>query len=392
MHLPKVKTGLEVLLSGYSPALASQHLGLIQHPASVTSNLTLAADALIRAGFKIERLFSPQHGARGEKQDNMVESPHDTDTYLKIPVYSLYSETRKPTSAMLEGLDALLFDLQDVGTRVYTYIWTMELAMEACAQSSVKFIVLDRPNPIGLTKREGPLLREGFESFVGLQPLPLRHGLTCGEIARWLQTERGINCQLEVIPCKGLQRKMLWQDTGLPYVMPSPNLPASDSCGVYPGMVLLEGTNISEGRGTTRPFEIFGAPWLDGRKLVNKLREKQLQGAFFRECFFEPTFGKFRGQLCTGAQIHVTDRLAYETVGTAVEILSAIRRQQPDKFAWRNPPYEYEEKLAPIDILWGSDNLRIGLENGMSATEILAGTQEELKNFVPRLKPYLLYD
>jgi uncharacterized protein YbbC (DUF1343 family) len=386
-----VKSGLESLLAEKPAGIKTKRSGLILHPASVTSDLTRAAEALINAGFNIERLFGPQHGALGEKQDNMIESGFFKDAHLGLPVYSLYGDVRKPTPEMLEGIEQLIFDLQDVGVRVYTFVWTMALAMEACAECGVKFIVLDRPNPVGGEKREGPLLRKGFESFVGLHPVPLRHGFTTGELANWLNEERGIHCDLTVIPCEGLSRKMLWQDTGLPFIMPSPNLPTIDSCIVYPGMVLFEGTNLSEGRGTTRPFEIFGAPWLDNIKLIEKLKSAQLPGVVFRPLSFEPTFQKYKGQLCFGAQIHVSDPFAFAAVRTAVEILTAVKELNPDDFMWRTPPYEYEEKLFPIDILWGSDSLRTAVDQGRHTPEILAGTEKELRDFSANVTPYLLY-
>lgn len=392
MNLPIVKTGLQCLLGDRAGDFKSKRSGLILHPASLTADFKLAADALCAAGFKLDRLFGPQHGARGEKQDNMKESDNYRDADLGLTVHSLYGAVRKPTAEMLAGLDVLFFDLQDVGVRVYTFIWTMVLAMEACAAAGVKFVVLDRPNPLGGIKREGPLLKKGYESFVGLHPIPLRHGLTCGELAQWLNMERNIHCELEIIPCQGLHRRMTWMDTGLAYIMPSPNLPTPDSCAVYPGMVLLEGTNISEGRGTTRPFEIFGAPWLDGHLLVSRLSSLNLPGVIFRPTFFEPTFGKYAGKLCGGAQIHVTDHLTFESVRGAIEILVAVRERAPDEFNWLSAPYEYEERLLPIDILWGSDKLRKGLENGLHADEILAGTETELQNFAARLNPYLLYE
>ena len=261
-HL-RAMSGLDVLVAGNGPDLRGERLGLILHPASVTSDLRFSADALLTAGLDLEVLFGPQHGARGEKQDNMIESDHYTDPVTGLRVHSLYSEVRKPTPEMLDGLDAVLFDLQDVGVRVYTFVWTMALAMQACAEAGVRFIVLDRPNPIGGLVREGPVLREGYESFVGLYPIPLRHGLTAGELARWLVRVQSIDVDLTVVPCSGWRRWMSWDDTGLPWVLPSPNLPTPTSCDVYPGMVLFEGTLLSEGRGTTRPFEFFGAPWLD---------------------------------------------------------------------------------------------------------------------------------
>lgn len=400
MTRPRTTPGVDVFLRGGGASdsvraavagLRHARLGLVAHPASVTSGLAFSADAIRAAGYDLRALFGPQHGARGEKQDNMIESDHYTDPVTGLPVHSLYGEVRKPTPAMLDSLDTILFDLQDVGVRVYTFIWTMALAMEACAEAGVRFVVLDRPNPIGGVKREGPVLRPGYESFIGLHPVPLRHGLTCGEMARWLNGERGIGCDLTVIPCEGWRRDMSRADTGLPWVMPSPNLPTPDSCVVYPGMVLLEGTNMSEGRGTTCPFELFGAPWLDPAALVARLDRARLPGIVFRPCHFEPTFQKHAGALCGGAQLHVTDPDAFEPVRTAVEILVAVRELSPHDFAWRQPPYEYEETLAPIDILWGGAGLREGVDTGATTHEILAGVDDELDAFGESVEPYLLY-
>ena len=372
--------------------LRDASLGLILHPASVTSTLALSAEALLTEGFRLRTLFGPQHGARGDKQDNMIESEHSMDPVTGLPVHSLYSEVRQPTPEMLEGLDAVLFDLQDVGVRVYTFMWTMALAMEACAGAGARFVVLDRPNPVGGVVREGPVLRPGFESFVGLHPVPLRHGLTCGEMARWLNAERGIACDLEVIPCDEWRRDMRWSDTGLPWVLPSPNLPTPESCDVYPGMVLLEGTNLSEGRGTTRPFELFGAPWLDPHALRDALLPRLGGGVAIRPCHFEPTFQKHAGRTCGGAQLHVTDATVFRPVETAVAILAAVREMAGDAFGWREPPYEYEERLMPIDILWGHEGLRTGIDAGQEPGKILEGVEEELEAFSRSVEPYLLYE
>ena len=391
-HDVPVRTGLSRLGAGECDHLRGLSLGLVQHPASVTEALISAADVVQAAGLRLSALFGPQHGAQGEKQDNMVESAHATDARTGLPVHSLYSEVRKPTAEMLSGLDVLLFDLQDVGVRVYTFVWTMVLAMEACAKAGVRFIVLDRPNPIGGVLTEGPVLRKGYASFVGLHPIPLRHAHTVGELARCLNDEARIGCDLEVIGCRGWRRAMTWEDTGLPYVLPSPNLPTPDSCAVYPGMVLLEGTNLSEGRGTTRPFEIFGAPYLDARSVAGALDDVGLPGVRFRPCTFEPTFHKHAGRACGGAQLHVTDRTAYRPVRTAVSALRVVARLAPNDFSWRAPPYEYEEHKLPIDILWGHDGLRAGIEAGADPEEILAGTREECAAFERRATPYRLYE
>lgn len=388
---PNVRTGLDRLLDGAADHLRDAPAGLICHPASVTPTLAHATDALLDAGFRLRTLFGPQHGAHGNKQDNMIESDHGVDSASGLPVHSLYSEVRKPTSDMLDGLEVVFFDLQDVGVRVYTFVWTMALAMEACAEAGVRFVVLDRPNPVGGVIREGPVLKPGFESFVGLHPVPLRHGLTCGELARWLVDRGGIEVDLEVVAMDGWRRDMAWPETGLPWVLPSPNLPTPDSCSVYPGMVLMEGTMLSEGRGTTRPFELVGAPYLDGRALANRLDDFDLEGVRFRPCVFEPTFQKHAGAPCGGVQLHVTDAEAFRPVTTALAVLKAARELAPGDFAWREPPYEYEETLMPIDILWGHEGLREGLDRGASISALLRGVDDELAAFANGVAPSLLY-
>lgn len=386
-----VQPGVEVLLAGARPELRKAALGLITHPASVTADLTPSADALIAAGFDLRALFGPQHGFRGEKQDNMVESASFHDPRLGVPVYSLYGAVRRPTSEMLAGLDALLFDLQDVGVRVYTFIWTMTLAMEACRDAGIEFMVLDRPNPINGVSREGPMLQAGFESFVGLHPLPLRHALTAGEVARLVNDAYAVGCTLDVVPCDGWRREHWFDATGLPFVLPSPNLPTLDSCTVYPGMVLLEGTNLSEGRGTTRPFELFGAPFLEPYALVERLAGFDLPGVAFRPAYFEPAFQKHAGELCGGAQLHVTDREVFRPVETAVTILHAARALAPEEFAWRAPPYEYEQHKMPIDILWGGEGLRQAIDSGVAPARIVQEADGDLAGFDETVRPHLLY-
>jgi uncharacterized protein YbbC (DUF1343 family) len=385
-----VHTGITELLSRARPELKSARLGLLAHPSSVTPDLTASVDALRAEEFEIAALFGPQHGFFGDKQDNMIESQSFFDPRLGIPVYSLYGDVRQPTHQMLDGLDALLFDLQDVGVRVYTFVWTMTLAMAACRDAGVKFVVLDRPNPITGAAREGPVLEPGFESFVGLYPLPLRHGLTAGEIARLANEAFGIGCDLDVVPCEGWNRAEWYDETELPFVIPSPNLPTLDTCIVYPGMVLLEGTNLSEGRGTTRPFEMFGAPFLDAHGLVAALREFELPGVAFRPCGFEPTFQKHAELLCGGAQLHVIDRDAFKPVQTAVAILYSAR-QLAREFDWRPPPYEYETEKMPIDILWGNDKLRSAIDAGVEPDVIMRDANEGIAGFEELITPYLLY-
>ena len=390
-RLVQVTSGLERLLAGAGSHLKPLSLGLIIHPASVTREFQLSVDTLLQEGFSIKALFGPQHGARGEKQDNMIESGHYADPYTGLPVHSLYSNVRKPTPEMLSGLDAIVFDLQDVGVRVYTFIWTMLLAMEACAEIGIRFIVLDRPNPIGGIQREGAVLRKDFESFVGLHPIPLRHGLTCGELATWMNETRGIGCDLEIIECRGWRRSMGWSDTGLPWVAPSPNLPTPVSCLVYPGMVLLEGTNLSEGRGTTKPFEYFGAPYLNIERLLDLLGQEHLDGVMIRPCHFEPTFQKYAGTMCAGGQLHVTDPATFQPVRTAVSILRAVRELAPREFSWSKPPYEYEENLMPIDLIWGHNGLRHRIDDGATVDEVLEGVQEDLDTFKEDIRDFLIY-
>jgi uncharacterized protein YbbC (DUF1343 family) len=387
-----VRCGLDALLGERAGDFAGRRLGLVAHPASVTSGLVHAVDAFVaHEGLNLVSVFGPQHGARGEKQDNMIESESYSDPRTGLPVHSLYGEVRKPTPEMLEGLDDLVFDLQDVGVRIYTFAWTMTLAMEACRDAGVRFVVLDRPNPVGGLQREGPSLREGFESFVGLHPIPLRHGLSLGELAQLANTEFGIGCELEVIPCEGWSRRDWFDDTGLPWVFPSPNLPTLDSCVPYPGTVLLEGTNLSEGRGTTRPFELLGAPFLDADALVERMTDFDLAGVRLRPCWFEPTFQKHAGALCGGLQVHVEDREAFRPVLFAVALFRAAMDLAPQAFAWREPPYEYEETHPPIDILWGSADLRARLAAGQGPHEILAASGAEVAAFSERVAPYLLY-
>lgn len=392
----RVRTGLARVLEDPPPALRGARVGLLAHPASVTSDLRHAADVVAASeAWTLGALFGPQHGIRGEKQDNMVESESFVDPRLDLPVHSLYGEVREPTQEMLRGLDVLLIDLQDVGVRVYTFVWTLCLAMKACREAGVAVVVLDRPNPIGGHLREGPMLREGFESFVGLHRVPLRHGLTIGELARLANAEFGIGCELEVVACEGWRRSLWHDETGLPWVLPSPNLPTLDSCIPYPGTVLLEGTSMSEGRGTTRPFELIGAPGLDPEAFVAAMESRRIAGCVLRPAWFEPTFQKHAGRLCGGVQLHVVDRERFRPVRTTVAALAAAREvggTGPDGLAWKPPPYEYEEDLPPIDILWGSPALRLGIDEGLAVEEILSEEAEELRAFERLACPHLLYE
>ncbi len=356
----KVTLGLEALLED-PPAIVreSRAFGLLCNQASVDWQFKHAADLIhARVPGKLRTLFSPQHGLWSAQQDNMIETGHTTHPRLGIRVESLYSETRRPTQQMLEGLDLLLIDLQDVGTRVYTWIWTVVHCLEACAQKGIPVLVLDRPNPIGGTVAEGPLLDRAFSSFVGMAPIPMRHGLTLGELARCCNDLLGIGCDVRIHSMRGWTRTMLWPDTGRAWLPPSPNLPRFEGVLVYPGQVLLEGTNLSEGRGTTTPFEQFGAPWLDPWQLLPLVWPRSLAGVTVRPVEFEPTFHKFHAQACRGLWLHPTDAATFRPLRTTLALLRGVKELWPSESQWRKPPYEYENDLMPIDILCGNSATR----------------------------------
>lgn len=367
--------------------------GLLIHPASVNRKLIHTKDILLKSKkIRITALFGPQHGIFGDTQDNMIEWEGFVDKETGIPVYSLYGKTRKPTNGMLKNLDIFIVDLQDVGTRYYTFIWTMALCMEACKEKGIPLVVLDRVNPIGGHLTEGPVLKPEFSSFVGLHPLPVRHGMTIGELALYFKDKFYSDLDLTVIPLKGWKRNQWFDETGLPWVMPSPNMPTLDTATVYPGMCLLEGTILSEGRGTTRPFEIFGAPFIEPEKLVRRLKDFKLNGVCFRPLYFTPTFNKFSGELCGGAQIHVIDREKFKPFNTAVAILLAIRNLYPKIKLWRQPPYEYEFEKLPIDILSGSDRLRNDIEKEVPLKDMKDWWEKESLAFEKVRNRYLLYE
>ena len=387
-----VRAGLERLLGEDRALLAGSRVALVSNPASIDGRLRHAADLLAaHPEINLVALFGPQHGFRSDLQDNMIETPHGVDGRRQVPIYSLYSETREPTAEMLRDVDVLVIDLQDVGTRVYTYIYTMANCMRAAARHGVRVVVCDRPNPVGGVAVEGPTLRPEYASFVGQYPIPLRHGLTIGEIARLFNQEFSIGAALDIVQLDGWRREMYFDETGLPWVIPSPNLPTLDSVIVYPGAVLFEGTMLSEGRGTTRPFELIGAPWIDGEALAAAMNSRGLPGVHFRPVFFEPTFQKHARQTCGGCQLHVLDREAFAPVRVAVELIDEFRRQDPSSYAWRQPPYEYEHDKWPIDILYGSDGLRTALDGGEGAAALVASWRAEEEAFRRMRERYLLY-
>jgi uncharacterized protein YbbC (DUF1343 family) len=390
--MARVFSGLEVFLNDPPSWAAGARLGLLSHPAGVGPDLTGARDLIARHfPGQLTVLFSPQHGFLGEKQDNMVSSADFLDPVLGLPVVSLYGPRLAPPSQSLAQVDVILADLQDVGTRVYTFAATLAKVMQAAAKAGVKVAVLDRPNPISGAAVEGNLLKPEWASFVGPYPLPMRHGFTLGELARYYNATQNLGCDLEVIPARGWRRGDYFDAIGLPWVMPSPNLPTLDSAIVYPGQVLLEGTNLSEGRGTTRPFELFGAPYLSPRRLLARLQDYELPGVIFREAAFEPTFHKWAGDACQGFQLHVTDRRAFKPYLTTLTLLSVIRELYPREFAWRLPPYEYETERLPIDLLTGDPAIRQGLEKGVPVSELEASWQGELTGFIEVGREFLLY-
>jgi uncharacterized protein YbbC (DUF1343 family) len=389
-----VRLGLERLLDGshHPTQLRGQRVGLVSNPASVDGELRHAVDRVVaHPGARLTAIFGPQHGFRSDVQENMIESGHATDDIRRVPVYSLYSETREPTADMLRDVDLLVIDLQDVGTRIYTFIYTMANCLVAARRHGVKAIVCDRPNPIGGAAAEGPMLVRGFESFVGQYPIPMRHGMTIGELARLFNDEFGIGADLEVVPMEGWRREMYHEDTHLPWVMPSPNIPTNDTAVVYPGTVLFEGSNVSEGRGTTRPFELVGAPWVMAERFADAMNRLDLPGARFRPALFEPTFHKHAKVGCGGCQIHVLDRAIFRPAETGVALLAAFRAADPSQFAWRPPPYEYEHEKLPIDILAGSSDLRTQIEAGTPAREIARSWEPSVAEFGRVRKQYLAY-
>ena len=386
MTIREVQTGLD-RLPEMGELLRGLRVGLIANPSSVDSSFRHAREVVAGLpGVTLAALFAPEHGFDAVEQD-LIEIAGGGGA---IPLHSLYGPTRRPTEEMLDGLDALVFDVQDIGSRYYTYIWTMAHAMEAAAKHGKRIIVLDRPNPIGGAV-EGNLIRDDHRSFVGLYSLPNRHGMTAGEIAGLLNRRHGIGADLVIVGCRGWSREAWLDETGLPFIPPSPNMPTLDTAAVYPGACLIEGTNLSEGRGTTRPFELCGAPWVDGVRLARALAEESLPGVHCRPVRFRPTFHKFANEECGGVMQHITDRGSYLPWRTGIAILNHLRRLWPVEFAWRQPPYEYELERLPIDILGGSPDIRAGIEAGRTTAEIADAGEAEGAGFAPVRESFLLY-
>src|SRR5262245_22456362 len=389
-----VQLGLERCLENPPAALRNSRFGLLMNQASVDRSFHYACDLLAtRVPGQLAAIFSPQHGLWCEEQANMIESPHARYEPLDLPVYSLYSETRQPTAEMLRGLECLVIDLQDVGTRVYTFAWTIQNCLVACAAARIPVVIFDRPNPLGGLVAEGPLLEAEYRSFVGGATIPLRHGLTLGELARLVNAEQHIGATLEVVQMSGWRRDMHFGETGRAWLSPSPNMPRVTSALLYPGQVLLEGTNLSEGRGTTLPFEVVGATFIDPAALARELSARELPGLAIRPIRFVPTFDKWRGQRCGGLTFHIVDPAAVRSVTATLQILATVRKLYSTEFAWLPPPYEYEREKLPIDILFGSSRLRETLLSESAASD---ATIKELAHLDEpawwrRVRPFLLY-
>ena len=387
-----ITLGLEALLSDPTRLLGGARVGLICNPSTVDHRFRHAADLFHQhPDINLTALFGPQHGIRGETQDNMIEWESFRDARTGVMAWSLYGQVRKPTEEMLGEVDVLVFDVQDVGTRVYTFNYTMALAMQAAREQGKRVVVLDRPNPIGGVEVEGNILESGHESFVGMYPLPMRHGMTVAELARMFNEEFGIGCDLEVVPMRGYKRERYFDETDAPWVIPSPNIPTPDTTVVYPGTVLVEGTKVSEGRGTTRPFEFNGAPYANAHELAEHLNNHELPGVHFRPHSFQPAFQKHAGQICHGVQIHVLDRAAFKPVITGIALIKAIHDLWPDGFEWQTPPYEYVFDRLPFDVIAGTTTLREQIEGGASIEAIADSWKRGEREFLERRAKYLLY-
>jgi len=392
---PKVLPGLDVLVLNRPERLRGRRFGLLAHGASVTRDLRFAWDALASVpGATLAALFTPEHGLMGTHQDMEGVALKRGSRFRGMPVHSLYGDTPdslRPSPRMLDGLDLFVADLQGVGSRYYTYLYTLAHCMEACREAGVEVWVLDRPNPLGGVRLEGNLVEPGFRSFVGRFPLPVRHGMTLGEAARMINDAFQAPCRLQVVALEGWRRPMWFDQTGLPWVMPSPNMPTLDTATVYPGTCLIEGTNLSEGRGTTRPFEIVGAPWIDPETLASALRETALPGVVFRPMFFRPTFQKHAGLTCGGVHIHVVDRKRFLPFLTGVHLILCAKRLWPGRFRWRRQPYEFETRCLAVDLLAGGSWLREVADRGADLERIRSSWDRDLARFRRLRRKYLLY-
>lgn len=391
-HVQHVDLGLERLLEEGHPALCGARVGLICNQASVDHSYRHAADLIHEhPDIQLRSLFGPQHGIRGDVQDNMIETGHSIDRKTGLPVHSLYSETREPTDEMLNDIDVLVFDMQDVGCRIYTFVYTLANCMRAARKLGKKVIVCDRPNPINGVSIAGNILEPEYASFVGQYPLPTRHGMTVGELGRMFNEHFQIGCDLEVIPMRGWKREHWHDDTDAPWVLPSPNMPTLDSATVFPGTVHFEGTQVSEGRGTTLPFELIGAPYIDPDDYADRLNALGMPGVYFRSCVFQPTFQKHGGVSCGGAQIHVLDRNSFEPWLAGIAMAKFAHDMYPNEFRWKVPPYEYVYDKNPFDVISGTAKIREAFEKGTELDAIREWAEKPLEQFKELREPFLLY-
>lgn len=392
MNRRPIKLGLEKLLEAPSVRLAGARVGLICNQASVNHQFRHAADLLYaHSDINLRALFGPQHGIRGDVQDNMIETDHAVDQQTGLPIYSLYSETREPNEAMLKDVDVLVFDMQDVGCRIYTFAYTMANSMVAARGFGKRVIVCDRPNPINGRDVAGNVLEPEHASFVGLFPIPTRHGMTLGELAMLFNDLFEIGCDLDVIKMEGWDRDCWYDETDGPWVMPSPNIPTLDSATAFPGTVHFEGTQISEGRGTTRPFELVGAPYIDPEQYSDRLNDLRLPGVYFRSCIFRPTFQKHGGVSCGGVQVHVIDRNTFEPVSAGVAMVKVAYELYKPDFLWKEPPYEYVYDRNPFDVIAGTTRIREAIESGASLNDMVSSWSPRLNEFKRVREEYLLY-
>jgi len=386
-----VKTGLDRLsLCEISPQLG-KNPALFCNQTSVNRDFIHIIDVFRSRGIRLNSVFAPQHGFGLTDQDNMVEWQSFEDSRTGLPFISLYGNHRKPTVKMLKGLSSIVADLQDIGSRYYTYLWSLYLCLQSCVETDVLLIVLDRPNPINGIDIEGPGVDSEFFSFVGLADIPIRHGCTMGEILTLIASENGISDNLEIIPMSGWQRDMFWGDTGLPWINPSPNMPSPEASLIYPGGCLIEATNISEGRGTVAPFYQYGAPWIDAYDLAAAMDAERLPGVVFRPCFFQPTSNKYSNEKCQGVFLHITDRSSFRPAITFYNLIRAVKNLFPEKFTWRKPPYEYEYDKLPIDILTGGVRFREAIEEDIGWGKISDLWSENEKNFQKKRQQFLIY-
>ncbi|MHB0997986.1 MAG: exo-beta-N-acetylmuramidase NamZ family protein [Armatimonadota bacterium] len=385
--MPIVRTGLDILIHDQPDSLRGCRTGLVTNHSAVLPDLTHIIDAMLKAEINIKALFSPEHGIRGDIPDG-CEIASGIDGRTGIPIYSLYGASKKPSPEMLKDIDVMIFDIQDIGCRYYTFIWTMAYVIQACAENNKPLIILDRPNPVTGAKVEGNILDPDFASFVGLYPVPVRHGLTVGEMALYLNGEYGFGADISVVACEGLTRDMWFSDTGLPWVPPSPNMPSPDTALIYPGTCLFEGTNISEGRGTAKPFEIIGAPWIDGYKLAEQLNDLCLPGVRFRPVWFIPSTSKHQKESCSGVQIHITDRNSVQPIKVGLNMIRTLLTTYPSDFQFRESG---NQNRCFFDLLAGTDQIRLSLLENSTVDDITELWYDSTEHYMSTSNRYMIY-